>query len=44
MHGKAFGGTCLPKDLDHLIDFSEEKGYTPELLKAIKNINERMKT
>ena len=44
MHGKAFGGACLPKDLDHLIEFSEEKGYTPELLKAIKNLNERMKT
>lgn len=43
MHGKAFGGACLPKDLDHLIEFSEEKGYTPELLKAIKNLNERMK-
>lgn len=43
MHGKAFGGTCLPKDLDHLIEFIEEKGYTPELLKAIKNLNERMK-
>lgn len=44
MHGKAFGGVCLPKDLEHLIEFSEEKGYTPELLKAIKNLNERMKT
>jgi len=44
MHGRAFGGACLPKDLDHLIEFSEENGYTPELLKAIKNLNERMKT
>ncbi len=44
MHGRAFGGACLPKDLDHLIAFSEEQGYTPEMLKAIKDINERMKT
>ncbi|MHA1409168.1 MAG: NAD(P)-binding domain-containing protein [Candidatus Odinarchaeia archaeon] len=44
MHGKAFGGACLPKDLDHLTEFSEEKGYTPELLKAIKNLNKRMTT
>lgn len=43
MHGKAFGGACLPKDLDQLIEFSEEKGYNPELLKAIKNLNEKMK-
>ena len=44
MHGKAFGGACLPKDLDHLMEFSEKKGYIPELLKAIKNLNESMKT
>lgn len=43
MHGKAFGGMCLPKDLDHLIEFSEEEGYIPELLKAIRNLNEGMK-
>ena len=25
-------------------DFCEEKGYNPKLLKAIKNLNEKMKT
>ena len=43
MHGRAFGGDCLPKDLEHLIDLSKKVGYTPELLKAIKKINIKMK-
>lgn len=41
--GKAFGGTCLPKDLRALIYFVEGTGYDPEFLKAIENVNERMK-
>lgn len=43
MHGRAFGGMCLPKDLDHLIEFSERNNYSPELLKAVRKINELMK-
>lgn len=43
MHGRAFGGMCLPKDLDHLIEFSEMNNYSPELLKAVQKINELMK-
>lgn len=43
VHGKAFGGKCLPKDLQAFISFSEEMGYAPILLKAISEINERIK-
>jgi UDPglucose 6-dehydrogenase len=43
IHGKAFGGKCLPKDLEAFIGFAEELGYEPKLLKAVKEINDRIK-
>jgi UDPglucose 6-dehydrogenase len=43
IHGKAFGGKCLPKDLKAFIDFCEKIGHEPKLLKAIYEINERIK-
>jgi UDPglucose 6-dehydrogenase len=43
IHGKAFGGKCLPKDLEAFISFCEELGYEPKLLKAVWEINERIK-
>lgn len=43
VHGKAFGGKCLPKDLRALIDFVEKKvEKEPDLLKAVENINRYM--
>lgn len=39
--GVGFGGSCLPKDLDALILTAEDAGYTPQLIKAVKDINER---
>jgi UDPglucose 6-dehydrogenase len=43
IHGKAFGGKCLPKDIEAFISFAEELGYEPKLLKAVVEINERIK-
>ncbi|MBU4144034.1 MAG: NAD(P)-binding domain-containing protein [Candidatus Thermoplasmatota archaeon] len=42
VHGKAFGGKCLPKDLKSLISLAESLGE-PELLRAVDAINEKMK-
>jgi nucleotide sugar dehydrogenase len=43
VHGKAFGGKCLPKDLQAFIDLCEKSGYEPKLLKAVNEINERIR-
>lgn len=43
VHGKAFGGKCLQKDLRAFITFSEERGCEPKLLKAVEEVNERIK-
>ena len=42
VHGKAFGGKCLPKDLKAFISFAE-KCRDVRLLKAVDEINEEMK-
>ena len=42
IHGMAFGGKCLPKDLKAFISFAE-KYRPPKLLKAVDDINEGMK-
>jgi UDPglucose 6-dehydrogenase len=44
IHGKAFGGKCLPKDLQAFVNFSEILGYEPSLLKAVLEMNNRIKT
>jgi len=41
--GYAFGGPCLPKDLSALIKLSEERSYTPYLLKSVVIVNEYQK-
>jgi len=41
VHGKAFGGKCLPKDLKGFIEFAE-RHQKVRLLKAIDEINEEM--
>lgn len=39
--GCGFGGSCLPKDINALISFSESKDYSPKLLVSVLDINER---
>lgn len=44
VHGKAFGGKCLPKDLHAFLKFLSDLGYEAKLLKAVEEINERIGT
>jgi len=37
--GPGFGGSCLPKDLSALINFSNKYGKTNHLLKAVEDVN-----
>ena len=43
MLGEPFGGFCFPKDLNALIKTFEELGLNPDLLKAVRKVNERIK-
>ena len=42
MHGKPYGGHCLPKDIDQLLDLCREyaKGKPASLFEAVKRINQ----
>jgi len=41
--GCGYGGFCFPKDVEAFIRIAEKKGYTFELLKTVKRINEEQK-
>ncbi len=38
-----FQDECLPKDLDAFLSFCKDLDYKPELLSAVKEVNERIK-
>jgi len=41
--GHAFGGSCLPKDLDGLISFCEDICFKPHFLESVREVNKEMK-
>lgn len=40
--GSPFGGKCLPKDLDQLIQSADQLGIQPKLLESIKEFNQKL--
>jgi len=41
-HKRRFGGHCLPKDLNQLLDLCKKINYDAKLLKAVRDVNEVM--
>lgn len=41
---KGYGGKCLPKDMSALISEAEKVNYTPTLLKAVVDTNEKIRS
>ena len=41
--GCGYGGSCFPKDVKGLINTSVEKGYTPQILSMVDEVNEVQK-
>jgi len=41
--GIGYGGSCFPKDVDAFIRISDKSGYSFNLLKEVRNINEEQK-
>jgi UDPglucose 6-dehydrogenase len=39
--GLGFGGSCLPKDLAELISKAQRKGYKPQLLREVLEVNKK---
>ncbi len=39
--GAGFGGSCFPKDVKALISAAKERGYEPQLLEEVLELNER---
>jgi UDPglucose 6-dehydrogenase len=41
--GLGYGGSCFPKDVKALVASARAHGYSPELLSAVENVNDRQK-
>ncbi len=42
--GCGYGGSCFPKDVQALIRTAEQIGYTPKILQAVEQVNEKQKS
>jgi UDPglucose 6-dehydrogenase len=42
MHGQPAGGRCLPKDLAQLIEFAGQLDYSPDLLREVQRLNQKV--
>ena len=40
---RGFGGKCFPKDLNAFIHLAESKGYSPEILKSVRDYNKKIR-
>ena len=38
-----YGGSCFPKDVSSIINFSHKNGYTPKILESVNSVNENQK-
>jgi len=38
-----YGGSCFPKDVSSIINFSNKKGYAPKILEAVNDVNKNQK-
>lgn len=41
--GSGYGGSCFPKDVKALKRTAEKEGYSPQLLTAVEDVNDRQK-
>ncbi len=41
--GVGYGGSCFPKDVNAIVKFSRDKGYTFGILEAVEDVNQRQK-
>jgi UDPglucose 6-dehydrogenase len=42
--GTGYGGSCFPKDVQALIRIAEAKGFSPVILQAVEEVNNRQKS
>ena len=38
-----YGGSCFPKDIYSILNFSKKKGYEPNILRAVNEVNKNQK-
>ena len=42
--GAGYGGSCFPKDVKALVNFSKEKGYRCRILESVEAVNKKQKS